>query len=62
LLLVFIIIGIGLLLTQKIWVPKLVDEILSTKTPFVIIKSDEPKKSESVQLDTPQPNQIIKVH
>jgi hypothetical protein len=36
-LLVLIIIGIGLLLTQKIWVPKLVNKILSSKKSPVIV-------------------------
>ena len=39
-LLVLIVIGIGLLLTQKVWVPKVVDHIL---------KSEQAKASAAVQ-------------
>jgi len=47
-LLILIIIGIGLLLTQKIWVPKLVDKILSYEhrnIPIVVLPEIQPNIS-----------------
>ena len=47
-LLILIIIGIGLLLTQKIWVPKLVDKILSydiKNIPIVMLQETQPNIS-----------------
>lgn len=65
-LLVLIIIGIGALITQKIWVPKLVDKILQSETPPQIIIPDinlntgnALEKIDLIRLDTPKPNQII---
>ena len=59
-LLVLIIIGLVLIFTQKIWVPKLVDRILlsevsenTTPTP------NEPIKESLIQVEYPLPNQII---
>jgi len=59
-LLVLIVIGIVLLVTQKIWIPKLVDRILvsevsKTTTPI----PNEPIKANPIQVDYPRPNQII---
>lgn len=64
-LLILIIIGIILLFTQKIWVPKLVDRILlSENTQQQISKttttvSNESIKTNIIRLNTPIPNQII---
>lgn len=62
-LLVLIIIGIILLFTQKIWVPKLVDRILlsetSSKPALNLNINNSPQKTDLIRLDTPQPNQII---
>lgn len=44
-LLILIIIGLALIFTQKIWVPKLVNQILSSeKTPFVIPTVEQPNE------------------
>ena len=64
-LLILIIHGIVALFTQKIWVPKLVEKILSSEAPQVISPninsdtSDASKKADLIRLDTPKPNQII---
>jgi len=59
-LLILIIIGIFLLCTQKIWVPKLVNRILSFEVPKETTSiSNEPIKSDLIQVDYPQPNQTI---
>lgn len=64
-LLVLIIIGIGLLATQKIWVPKLVDGILLTEnaqqqiSKTIIPISNESTTADLIRLDTPLPNQTI---
>lgn len=64
-LLVLIIIGIGLLATQKIWVPKLVDRILligntQQQIPKTIVPiPNEPTTTDLIRLDTPLPNQTI---
>lgn len=62
-LLVLIIIGIVLLCTQKFWVPKLVEKILSTKTYFPnppILNTDtDTSKSDIIRIETPQPGQSI---
>ena len=59
---VLIIIGIFLLCTQQIWVPKLVDKILSSEFSKVIIPTfilNEQTKANLIQVDYPQPNQSI---
>ena len=48
-LLILIIIGVGLLITQKIWVPKLVDRILlSEGTPVVVLPDKNPMDSNGI--------------
>lgn len=64
-LLVLIIIGIGLLITQKIWVPKLVDRIILSEGPHVVIPAATPNeivkdKSDLIRVTSPLPNQTIK--
>jgi hypothetical protein len=59
-LLVLIIIGIGLLATQKVWVPKLVEKIISHEAPVRNIQIQVDPKIDLIRLDTPLPNQIIK--
>ncbi len=52
-LLVLIIIGIGLLLTQKTWVPKLVDFIISHETPVkTVLPKTTKEKSSSISITT----------
>ena len=61
-LLVLIIIGIVLLCTQKFWVPKLVDKILSPENIPIVAPIDTGNSSEKVnliRLYTPLPNQAI---
>ena len=64
-LLVLIIIGIGLLLTQKIWVPRLVNQIISSeasKQPVLttqILTPDQIKKMNLISIFSPQPNETI---
>ena len=64
-LLILIIIGIILLFTQKIWVPKLVNRILlSENTKQQVSKTtttipNESIKTDIIRLNTPLPNQII---
>jgi len=64
-LLVLIVIGIVLLFTQKIWVPKLVNRILLSETPqqqtpkILIPIPNEPTKTDLIRLNTPLPNQTI---
>jgi len=63
--LILIIIGIILLLTQKFWVPKLVNKIISSEvSQLSVIKVSNPIPKESdkidlIRVDTPFPNQII---
>lgn len=64
-LLVLIIIGIVLLATQKIWVPKLVNRIILSEGAYVIIpsatKNDIVKNKDNlIRVTSPVPNQIIK--
>jgi hypothetical protein len=64
-LLILIIIGIGALATQKIWVPKLVNRILLSETPqqqVIQISNPIPNQSDKtdiIRLNTPLPNQTI---
>jgi hypothetical protein len=64
-LLVLIIVGIGLLLTQKIWVPKLVQRIIrfedSGQQVSKIIEpaSDDSMYIDSIRVDLPLPGQTI---
>lgn len=68
-LLILIIIGIVALITQKIWVPRLVDKIFFNETPQVINPnidlntnsdiSDSLEKADLIRVDTPKPNQTI---
>ena len=62
---VLIIIGIILICAQKIWVPKLVNKILSSEVsqpPVVKISNpvqSQPNKTDLIRVDTPIPNQTI---
>lgn len=57
---VLIIIGIVLLCTQKVWVPKLVDKILSYENPKQqVLTLIEPESTYTIRLDTPTANQTI---
>jgi hypothetical protein len=62
-LLILIIIGIILLFTQKIWVPKLVNIILLSETSSQPASNlninNNSQKTDPIRLDTPSPNQII---
>ncbi len=62
-LLVLIIIGIVALATQKTWVPKLVEKILSSRTYFpntpILNTNTETPKSDFVRVETPLPGQTI---
>jgi hypothetical protein len=64
-LLILIIIGIVLLITQKIWVPRLVDKIISSEvqeSPVLKIPnpiSNESDKTDLIRVDSPRPNQTV---
>ncbi|MFA6353588.1 MAG: Gmad2 immunoglobulin-like domain-containing protein [Candidatus Paceibacterota bacterium] len=60
-LLILIIIGIFLLCTQQIWVPKLVDRILSSEASknIIPVPNKTTTKADLIQVDYPQPNQNI---
>lgn len=62
-LLVLIIIGIILLFTQKTWVPKLVNKIISSETSrnpvLPVPTSNQPDKTDLIRVSYPLPNQIV---
>jgi formate-dependent nitrite reductase cytochrome c552 subunit len=64
-LLILIIIGIVLLLTQKIWVPRLVNQIISSEaskqsvSTNQILTPDQIKKMNLIRIFSPQPNETI---
>jgi hypothetical protein len=56
---ILIIIGISLLLTQKFWVPKLIDRILLSENTSQSLYINELQKTDLIRVDSPQPNQTI---
>ncbi len=60
-LLVLIVIGVGLLATQKIWVPKLVDKILSSESNSIVLQTETKNNANGQEVgvkdvDNPKPN------
>src|SRR5450830_1862820 len=64
-LLILIIIGVGLLITQKFWVPRLVNRIISSETstqPVLttsILTPEQIKKMDLIRIFSPQSNETV---